>query len=1143
MINDRLLAKKVLEGETEAFRELITSYYPGLYGFLIKMGIPASQSRDLAHEIFLNVYRSLYRYNDRWAFSTWFYKVATGMALSHKRRHPQPVAFHPDIPEFLLPDREPEEDESLNSLLDPIHDEARSMFILHYHNGLHLREIGRIFGLSVSSVRMRMVRARKYIIEHVFGASLPPGAAGRLAGKIKKEVSCGLVPVDSIMSLIESNGCPAPGFWKLLISPNSLRRIWPTAASIALGIILLCLLIIPSISKPFWDSVMTIFDKEEQPASADIPSAENTGTSITFTAAGGLLSGDELVARLNEMGDASWQVVHANGNRIVMRNSHIAACWSNGEFYQLIDLDSFGLGGGGESPEAQFSFSPTGEFLVAGISAREDGTSEGQGVYLFNVSDRSFYRLSELGMDQVVHAWAPGGNYLVYAARNKAGTIFLLDMQTLRLEEMESNAPVRSLYVTGNGGVGVFTGDMVMTAYAGDNAWKSETVRHEPFYINPDSSTVWYVLNGVIMKHVIGSDQDVAIDPGFAAGNGGLLDTYITDYRLVGSHLVFRMRNGYSGTMNMRTANLKVFNTSREMKTDLLPWCMTTPSGARVMFDNDRSFLIVSEGSVTTPHIPGYSTLAPRHTSWVDEENIAFVRMVDEEEPQAGELSIYTINVLTGEVKEIYRSVDKEPVLNTDEPGSSSSIPPVQRPPQDNGKETIYETDKATGSKVESYVKTACKVKNGPGDNYTDIGEIKENEIIIYNTRVVNGWCLAQKVSGMVSYYDTRNSFWIRAENIHFYDRYSLPAGIITADKVRLSKISLDKGNLIRVIIKGEDKSYVIPDTTDSNFGITGWISNNSYTTDFDRVYFNQAYLKSRSTVYSEPDPNSSHVSDFTDYMARTGTDAFVNLTGEAENGFLHVALLSGMSGWVREQDIYLPGSGTAVSPPEEAGNLDINGDGIQDRISFTTDGSRYTLTVNQSKADGHGFGVQSQYKLVDIDLLDSYYEIVIEEHGNSGGFMSTFYYYDGEKLVLMGKVQGLCGNTDAVRGDGSVRSLTRGDIFETWFFTREYRLNMQHKLVEVPSAFYEKIGYRDAGPLKLKIESLPFTVSPGSSDVSFVLNQGESVYFVGSDNQRWCLFQTPDGRNGWLEVYDYMFIGGTGLQARDVFDGLNFAD
>ena len=37
----------------------------------------------------------------------------------------------------------------------------------------------------------------------------------------------------------------------------------------------------------------------------------------------------------------------------------------------------------------------------------------------------------------------------------------------------------------------------------------------------------------------------------------------------------------------------------------------------------------------------------------------------------------------------------------------------------------------------------------------------------------------------------------IRAENIHFYDRNSSPAGIITADKVMLAKTSLNKGNLI----------------------------------------------------------------------------------------------------------------------------------------------------------------------------------------------------------------------------------------------------------------------------------------------------------------------------------------------------------
>ncbi|HOL84230.1 MAG TPA: hypothetical protein PKZ62_02895, partial [Thermoclostridium caenicola] len=93
---------------------------------------------------------------------------------------------------------------------------------------------------------------------------------------------------------------------------------------------------------------------------------------------------------------------------------------------------------------------------------------------------------------------------------------------------------------------------------------------------------------------------------------------------------------------------------------------------------------------------------------------------------------------------------------------------------------------------------------------------------------------------------------------------------------------------------------------------------------------------------------------------------------------------------------------------------------------------------------------------------------------------------------------------------------------------------------LESPSAFYEKIGYRNASPLRLKIESLPFLLSPGSNEVSFVLNRNETVRFVGSDNQRWCLFQTNDGRFGWLEVYDSRYIGGTGLHASDVFDGLS---
>jgi len=1147
MNNDRLLAEKVLRGETQAFGELITSYYPGLYGFLIKMGVPDSRAGDLAQSIFVDIFRNLYRYNDRWAFSTWFYRMAYDRFRKDKQK--QPRMRHPRIPEYLIRhDDESEEEKSLGVLLDPLHDEDRAMLILHYDHGLTLREIGRVFGLSGSSARMRMDRALGFLAGNVqTSEDRFSEAVERLIGRISRKVPCETVPEEAIMDMAEKEAGRKPGFIAYVTSPVMLRKIWPIAVPAFLGVLLLALLVVQDVSKPFWGSVMTIFDKDNRPALADTP-FENTGTPISFTSVTGLLSGDELVARLNETGmDAtSWEVLHANQEQFIIRIGHIIVSCRNDEFRQLIDLESIGLSVGQGEPE--FSVAPTGAFMVVGIP----GTKAGAGTYLFNLSDGSYYRLSEMGPDQVVCAWSPLGNYLAYAGSTGAGPVSLLDMHALQLMKIESAVAAAKLFVTNNGGIGVFSGDQAMFASADDAAWKTQLVQHEPFYINPDSGTIWYVLNGVIMKHVTANDQDTAIVPDSGAGNGGSQDAYITDYRLSGNYLVFKMRNGNSGTLNLRTGKISVFNTSRELRQELLPWCRTTASGARVMFDNDGSFLIVSESSVTAPRIPGYSELKPYQTNWVDEENIAYVRMIDETDPKAGEFSIYTINVLTGAVTEVFRSVDREPVLNNDDPAAPNNASPA--PGTQDTTVKIYETEKATGSRVESFVIKTCKVKNGPGDNYTDIGEIRQNEIIIYNSRVVNGWCLAQKVSGMINYYDTRNAFWIKAENIYSYNRSNLPVGVITADKVKLSRITLSKGNLIRIIVRGDQKSYVIPDTIDTNFGITGWISNDSFTQDLGSAYYNQAYLRKGSTAYSMPDFGSEPATDFNNFMSSIGTDVFVTLTGKAENGFLHVRLPSGTAGWVREQDIYLPGGsgggsggGYGESPggnadtSEPAGlYLDLNGDGNEDRIRFTTDGRRYTLTVNQSKAEGQGSGIQSEFRLVDINPSDAFYEIVIEEHGSGSDYSSTFFYYDGQRLVNMGKVPGLCGNTDAVKGDGIVRARARSSILETWYYTREYRLNTQHKLVESPSAFYEKIGYRNASPLRLKIESLPFLLSPGSNEVSFVLNRNETVRFVGSDNQRWCLFQTNDGRFGWLEVYDSRYIGGTGLHASDVFDGLS---
>ena len=78
-----------------------------------------------------------------------------------------------------------------------------------------------------------------------------------------------------------------------------------------------------------------------------------------------------------------------------------------------------------------------------------------------------------------------------------------------------------------------------------------------------------YLKLGVIMKHVMGNDQDT-ITPDQEAE----ILVCRTPIRLPagGNHLVFQNEEREFGTLNMRTGKLSVFHSSGEMKSDQLPW-------------------------------------------------------------------------------------------------------------------------------------------------------------------------------------------------------------------------------------------------------------------------------------------------------------------------------------------------------------------------------------------------------------------------------------------------------------------------------------------------------------------------------------------------------------------------------------------
>lgn len=192
-----------------------------------------------------------------------------------------------------------------------------------------------------------------------------------------------------------------------------------------------------------------------------------------------------------------------------------------------------------------------------------------------------------------------------------------------------------------------------------------------------------------------------------------------------------------------------------------------------------------------------------------------------------------------------------------------------------------------------------CDVRNGPGKEYEVIGSLKYGETI-YIRGVYKGWYLAMS--------DTVDEFWIEGNNLIDYNYKERQIGVITADLVKVGSagVNLNKGNLVWVIKRDEERSYVRPISIDISGGYSGWISNEDYTLEANETNANQCFVKNRSKVYKEPDENSEVLWE-DDYAGNTGIDSFAHSAKFGENGWVNISLIDPMlDGWVKYKDTYI---------------------------------------------------------------------------------------------------------------------------------------------------------------------------------------------------------------------------------------------
>jgi len=210
---------------------------------------------------------------------------------------------------------------------------------------------------------------------------------------------------------------------------------------------------------------------------------------------------------------------------------------------------------------------------------------------------------------------------------------------------------------------------------------------------------------------------------------------------------------------------------------------------------------------------------------------------------------------------------------------------------------TIFEKDKVKVDWKETVVINDCVVKNGPGEDYSNIGNLKYGDTILLKGSY-NGWFLAGT--------DNIIEFWVESKNVADYDFNSVNSlfGVVTAENVNLGRIIFNKGNLIWILKKDADRAYVRPVAIDISDGYSGWINNTDFTMNKQNVYFNQAFLKKDAKVYKESNEKSELNSDFN---LLSGSGGYIFIHKVQDDGWVHISAFGGIDGWVKNTDIYLP--------------------------------------------------------------------------------------------------------------------------------------------------------------------------------------------------------------------------------------------
>jgi RNA polymerase sigma-70 factor, ECF subfamily len=175
-VDDKALVQTIRTGDSAAFEQLVRRKTPKVYALCYRIIGNPEDAKDIAQLVFIKLWENLDKYDSRYAFDTWLYRMVTNVGIDFIRsRQSRDNAVNSNLrlvktsidaeQSVVVQRREIEAVfKEVSSVLSP---KQKTIFVMKEMEDLSSADIAKVLGCRESTVRNHLFNARKIMQEQL----------------------------------------------------------------------------------------------------------------------------------------------------------------------------------------------------------------------------------------------------------------------------------------------------------------------------------------------------------------------------------------------------------------------------------------------------------------------------------------------------------------------------------------------------------------------------------------------------------------------------------------------------------------------------------------------------------------------------------------------------------------------------------------------------------------------------------------------------------------------------------------------------------------------------------------------------------------------------------------------------------------